>query len=238
MALIRKTCLGCDKSFQTVSKTARFCSNACVGIGKTKGIVGSRKRRGKTVVCEVCGKEFYRKPYHIKTGRSRFCSEECRKVGWATELVKPDRASRREKLRKGKTIACMNCGTTAYVKKSFLARNVGKTCGNPVCVSAYSRSLWGLKPHADEIARLPKPKRKDIARRGNNFTAKQRAEWLDTKCAWCRSTDNLALDHMIPVCAGGKAIWDNSQTLCQPCNNWKCEHVDRPMALKQPPSGG
>lgn len=238
MAMVSQTCLNCGKTFQTVRPEAKFCSNLCVGGAKSKGLIGTKKRRGKTLTCEICGKDFYRKPYHVKAGRNRFCSEACRKRAWATEQVQVNRASRRQKLRKGKTIACMFCGQMIYRKKSMLERNIGKTCGHPICVSSYGRSLWGLNPVDPELLESPRNKRKQIYRRDNNFTAAQRLAWIDTKCSRCGSTKNLALDHIIPVCAGGKATKDNAQTLCQPCNNWKAENIDRPLARQQLLSGG
>lgn len=66
--------------------------------------------------------------------------------------------------------------------------------------------------------------------RKENFTAVQRRNWLGTECARCGSTENLALDHILAVCNGGKAEKENSQTLCQPCNNWKAKYVDRVLA--------
>lgn len=109
----------------------------------------------------------------------------------------------------------------------MITRNISKTCGDRLCVGAYSRSLWGLAPRDEETARKPRGQRKA---RATNFTAKQRVEWMGEQCARCGSTDNLTLDHVIAVCAGGQSVKENAQTLCGPCNNWKAKHVDRPMA--------
>ncbi|WP_371094600.1 HNH endonuclease [Sinorhizobium sp. CB9] len=59
------------------------------------------------------------------------------------------------------------------------------------------------------------------------FTALQRLEWKDNECAWCKSTENLVLDHILPIAAGGMNLRVNAQTLCQPCNLWKMWNVDR-----------
>lgn len=225
-----KRCLNCGAEVKGKQAKA-FCSNACVGEARTKGLIGAKKRRGSVLTCEVCTTEFYRKPFHIKNGRHRFCSEECRLK--AHELRMVDRTQPRPKRLKGKTIACVFCGTMVYRKKSMLERNIGKTCGDPACVSAYGRSLWGLSPRKELLTR---PKRK--YRSGANFTAMQIREWLADRCAFCGTTDNLTLDHIIPVCCGGRPTRENAQTLCGPCNNWKSKHFDRPMARKQFLSGG
>ena len=52
------------------------------------------------------------------------------------------------------------------------------------------------------------------------------------KCLCCRATDNLTIDHIIPVSLGGTTEIDNLQTLCMRCNrrkhtkteNWRLLH--------------
>ena len=63
------------------------------------------------------------------------------------------------------------------------------------------------------------------------FTELQRREWTAKSCMWCDSTENIVLDHVLPIAAGGICIRENSQTLCQPCNLWKMWNVDRPLAV-------
>lgn len=38
------------------------------------------------------------------------------------------------------------------------------------------------------------------------------------KCAACGTTENLVIDHIVPVVRGGSCEMDNLQALCQPCN--------------------
>lgn len=206
----------------------RFCSRACTDAARRAGIIGTKKRRGVHLVCEVCKADFYRPASMVAAGRSRFCSEPCRLR--AHELKLCDMGGPRPERLNGKIITCVSCGKDRYRKLSFLDRNIDKTCGDPVCVSAYNRSKWGLPPRDEETARKPRAQRKQ---RRTNFTAKQRREWLGDRCVRCGATENLALDHRVPVCAGGQSVEENAQTLCQPCNNWKCVHVDRPLARQQ-----
>lgn len=41
------------------------------------------------------------------------------------------------------------------------------------------------------------------------------------ECAYCGSTDNLTIDHIVPKSRGGKSIWENLVTACHNCNNEK-----------------
>jgi HNH endonuclease len=241
---ISTICQNCGKTFEkwpaafryaeSQGTTIKFCSHACIGEARTKGMIGAKKRRGETLTCEVCNSLFYRPQSMIAEGKSRFCSEPCRLR--AHELRMIDRTHPRPQNMRGNGINCFHCGKLVYRKKSELIRNVGKTCGDTICVSAYGRSLWGLAPHDPESFRLPRARRR--YRGKSNFSSMQRATWIDDKCAWCSTTDNLTLDHIIPVCCGGKATRENAQTLCGSCNNWKAKYVDRPLARKQLLSGG
>ena len=63
------------------------------------------------------------------------------------------------------------------------------------------------------------------------FTPMQRRDWKADQCLWCDSTEELALDHILPVMAGGTNIRENSQTLCRRCNMWKMRYIDKPLLL-------
>lgn len=38
------------------------------------------------------------------------------------------------------------------------------------------------------------------------------------RCVRCGATDDLSLDHIVPVSRGGKNDYENLQTMCRPCN--------------------
>jgi len=40
----------------------------------------------------------------------------------------------------------------------------------------------------------------------------------DYKCVYCRSEENLTIDHLIPKYRGGNNNWDNLVTCCGDCN--------------------
>jgi hypothetical protein len=232
---IERVCQTCEQPFETnIVSTRKFCSRICTDKGRSLGIIGTKKRRGASLICEVCLSPFYRQQSMVKNGRSRFCSEPCRLR--AHELKMIDRTQPRPNRLLGAPITCMFCGKTVYRKKSMLSRNIGKTCGSQECISAYGRSLWGLEPHEDSRARLPRARRK--YRGTANFNAAQRATWIDDHCARCGSTENLMLDHITAVCNGGTATRENAQTLCGSCNNWKMKNVDRVLARRRQASSG
>jgi len=229
-----RECLICKNPIAN-PQARKFCSRECTDKGRSLGIIGTKKRRGAYLKCEICGSPFYRKPYMVKKGKRRFCSEACRLRAHELKLV--DRTQPRPNRLLGREITCIVCGQTTYRKKSMISRNIDKTCGSQECISAYGRSLWGLQPHEDARVRLSRPRRK--YRGKANFTPLQRKAWIDDHCARCGSTKNLTLDHITPVCAGGLATRENAQTLCGACNNWKARHIDMVLALrKQASSGG
>ena len=45
-------------------------------------------------------------------------------------------------------------------------------------------------------------------------------------CRKCGSTENLEIDHIIPIAKGGKTTWDNLQTLCRDCNQLKGDNIN------------
>ena len=199
----------------------KFCSRACTDKARSSGIIGAKKKRGEDLTCEVCSASFYRPASMLKSGKSRFCSEECRLEAHRRKLV--DRTGPRPNRKLGKEISCTVCGEVKYRKESFLAAGSDKTCGAPECRSVYGRSLWSLPPRPEEDLKAPRAARK---RRPHEFRRKDRRAWMDTQCARCGTNENLTLDHIIPVCHGGTSTKDNAQTLCGPCNNWKARHED------------
>ena len=40
----------------------------------------------------------------------------------------------------------------------------------------------------------------------------------DYKCAYCRTSENLTLDHVVPRSKGGPNTWENLVTCCSDCN--------------------
>jgi hypothetical protein len=47
-----------------------------------------------------------------------------------------------------------------------------------------------------------------------------------SQCAYCGSTNNLQIDHIIPICRGGKENENNMQVLCRTCNLKKGKSIN------------
>ena len=66
----------------------------------------------------------------------------------------------------------------------------------------------------------PKPQRHAWNLKWKNIR-KQVFERDPHKCKQCGSTDNLVIDHLIPLARGGTNDLDNLQILCKSCNRKK-----------------
>ena len=237
MSKISTVCKQCGITFERFQsyhnqaekrgKPIQFCSLKCLGLAKSAGIVGTKKKTGETLNCEVCNTAFY--AVKSKVESQRFCSEPCRINAFKAKLI--DRTAPRPDMLKGEEIACVICGNLVYRKASYIKRGINKTCGDPQCLSTYGRADWGLAPR---VYITPKQARK----KRDVFTSAQRATWKDTMCAKCGSFENLTLDHIIPVCCGGLSIKENCQTLCQSCNTLKGNTSDKLLSKSQNQSGG
>lgn len=104
-------------------------------------------------------------------------------------------------------------------------------------ISARVREDWRVN-RDKRLEAVAKARETQIANRLNEepryrvqFTPMQRRDWKSDQCLWCDSTEDLALDHILPVMAGGKNIRENSQTLCRKCNMWKMRYIDKPLLL-------
>lgn len=192
-------------------------------------------RTGEEVPCCICGTKRYRCAAYIRRNARITCGNvECKAA-----------------LRRGENNPFWGkshtAETMAKISDSIRNRSIPRRKGGPpkgykhtpeekAKMSAALKERW--KTQRDKmIANLPRGEDHHLRkinyepRYRSNFAPWQRIEWKDTQCAWCGSTENLVLDHIIPVMAGGKGIRQNAQTLCQPCNLWKAWNVDRPYKL-------
>ena len=58
------------------------------------------------------------------------------------------------------------------------------------------------------------------------ITRKRILDRFKNRCANCKSVENLQIDHIIPVCRGGREDEDNMQVLCRKCNLKKGRSID------------
>lgn len=189
------------------------------------------KKTGQTFICEHCGEPFYRRGSHVLRGITKSCGKpECKSAAMSGAnnpfWGKTHSPEIRQKIKDG--------------RRAHPPKNPGRKKGYKLSAEERAvrterfRGLW--KNNRDKMmasratgdgnamTKLPHERRYRVC-----FTKVQRREWLSSKCAWCDTTDNLVLDHVIPVMAGGTNIKANAQTLCPDCNLWKMVFVDRPF---------
>lgn len=77
-------CKICSKTFyikpsHVARGNGKYCSNKCSALGR---------RKGKFVVCSICGKKIWRMPRHLDHSRSGkyFCSKSCQ-THWRNSIV-------------------------------------------------------------------------------------------------------------------------------------------------------
>lgn len=63
------------------------------------------------VKCKICSREFYGKPFFIKRGQAKYCSQQCMRTGSKT----------------GKMVKCHSCGKEVYKTQKALRVSKSKT---------------------------------------------------------------------------------------------------------------
>lgn len=193
---------------------------------------GARPYRcnGQFFNCVACGKQFYRKASLVKRGITRTCgASECKSTASQKEnnsfwgkSHSPEVREALSKVRTARPEGKRRTGPPKGYKHTPEARDK---------MSAALRKRWAENRDVmlSYTVKLDKPREDQRYRK--NFTPWQRREWKGEHCAWCQSTEELVLDHIVPVMDGGFNIRENAQTLCQPCNVWKMVYVDKPAHL-------
>lgn len=202
------------------------------------------RRKGGYFNCKNCGEVFYRRPSHVRRGITKTCGKrECisavtmgeNNPYWGKNHSPEVRAiikEKRRKARRPKIIRGPDDKPHGPLKGSYVASKEAREK-----ISEAVRRDWrvnrdkrlaacaksGETQRLNHICKEPRHRLR--------FTPMQKRDWQDTKCAWCDETQDLVLDHILPVMAGGKNTRANAQTLCRKCNLWKMRYIDRPLFL-------
>lgn len=80
----------------------------------------------------------------------------------------------------------------------------------------------------NEFHNLHKNRRAAMFRKSWYKPLKARMDAGLEKCVRCSATNNLTLDHIIPIAKGGKSRRDNVQIMCLPCNMAKGDSILTP----------
>jgi hypothetical protein len=197
-------------------------------------------RKGKYFQCPYCSETFYRRPSHIHRGIVKTCGKrECisqsamgeNNAFWGKNhceevkvLIKERRRSRPPR-------------PPGAAKYGPLKGTYDASAEARAKISAALKADWANNrdrrlaacAKAGETQRMKQLM--DGPRYRVQFTPMQRRDWADDHCAWCDAKDDLVLDHILPVMAGGDNRRANAQTLCRRCNLWKMRYIDRPLVL-------
>lgn len=191
-------------------------------------------KTGSFHACVVCGKPRWRTPSDVRRNIRQTCSKECLSIRmsgagnpfWGkvhSPEVKQHLSARRR-------------ARSPSVKSGPAKGGFRHTPEARAKIKAALKERWRLNRDkmmaaVAKAALTQKMSQTEEPRHRKSFTPMQRREWGTGKCVWCESTENLNLDHIIPVMAGGSNQRTNAQTLCKPCNLWKMVYVDRAITF-------
>jgi 5-methylcytosine-specific restriction endonuclease McrA len=206
-------CNGCGVTFKPTSNRQIYCTRACR--------IKTKNPPPASLVCEVCGKEFAR------TRRTASCcSEACR--GRRRYLANTAAYKKAAKVWKASHPEAVKESERNYYRRNRENRikwreaNRERLRGpkaaavrrwraaNPEAVRAMEwRRRHAIRNHPDTRIITPR----DWARLVNRFGG---------CCAYCgRRSENLHLDHVIPVSRGGRHGIGNALPACRECNQSK-----------------
>lgn len=195
---------------------------------------GRGYKNGRYINCSICSKPVYRRESQIKRGIGKTCgSKECRSTYFSGSgnpfWGKTHSEETRRKIKEGRSRnPPKGTGPKGFKHTEEARRKIGEA----------SKHLWREK-RQEMIASLPRGvdhfyyKSPKDRRYRQNWTPVQRRDWKSDDCAYCGDTDDLVLDHIIPLFDGGKRERANAQTLCRACNLWKVIYVDLPRYKAQ-----
>lgn len=160
-----------------------------------------------TCLCKICGATFDANPlWHHPTG---VCGEECRKQARRINKAKY------KKTDKGRATRDRWVKSEAFKKNEYLYRQ------NP---TAQKRAAERQRQYLRNSISLRQSKKiRDNLRRKapGRFTREElvlRFDMYGNRCQHCGTTENLTIDHIIPLKLGGTHFIDNIQPLCKSCN--------------------
>lgn len=198
------------------------------------------KRAGQHFDCPYCGDQFYRRPSHVRRGITKTCGKRrcisasamgANNAFWGKNHSEHTREHLKV-MRKSRPPRPPGAAKYGPLKGTYKASAEAREK-----LSAAMRADWA-KNRDKRLAACAKASETHQMKRLSDgpryrvqFTPMQRRDWADAACKWCDATEDLVLDHILPVMAGGTNRKSNAQTLCRRCNLWKVRYVDRPLLL-------
>lgn len=151
--MVDVTCVDCGQSRSIRSDSFTVGTKIrCRPCSSRRNRPGPRTRKGVTLGCVFCGKEFYRHPGDVK----RFCSHRCASDG-----------KRRYKLEEHQ---CVSCGRKFQYSQKPYSNSSGNYCSRACRDRAYLGVVNGNPGHASKGERIGWRSRRDkFVRNGNDF---------------------------------------------------------------------
>ena len=191
-------CNYCGKEFQEAHFNQRLCSPEC----KRKAI-----RRAKNK---------YKKTEKGKATNERWINSEKRKENERRYMQKP----RRKKLAVQAQKRYLDNSPEAREKKRIRDKEYARTeHGRETNRRAQER--YRNTENGRLVRKITKARRRNAP---GNFTPEEwmaKLEKCGNACVNCGATENIEIDHIIPISAGGENTIDNVQPLCRHCNATK-----------------
>lgn len=216
-------CDNCKKIFEKKNcliGERNFCSIKC-SENYNKVSKSIKRRKGKIVNCNFCGKKHYKKDSILKRGHMTFCSKDCHNKYMASDVNKGENHYHFSRVK----VYCANCEKELYVTQ-YKYNNVKNHYCNYTCMGKhYSNTLrkennpnWkggynknGYGPYWGEISKK--------IRARDNYTCQR----CNTHIKDLSSNHKLDVHHIIPIrnFNGDYNLAnkeDNLITLCSVCH--------------------
>jgi 5-methylcytosine-specific restriction endonuclease McrA len=98
-------------------------------------------------------------------------------------------------------------------------------------VCSARRVQTDLEPGWTRVGTVPRTQRRRAGRKAVPGSRRARVYERDGgRCVQCGTTENLTLDHRVPIAKGGSNRASNLQTMCEPCNLAKADFDPTPAA--------
>lgn len=116
--------------------------------------------------------------------------------------------------KKGTTYCSDMCATAARQREERIKRD-------SEWERAQGPKYWADKYRESYTPRTPQERRRESALKSTHRLRSRVIERDGRRCQLCGSTDDLCIDHIVPVSKGGGDELDNLQVLCRSCNSRK-----------------
>jgi hypothetical protein len=225
--LVEKKCVVCDAPFVIKGKINSdkvCCSPKCGRVLSWRN--GSREKGEKVVkLCPVCNKEFTRMACAERVTNVKHCSRKC----YGKSKQKPDTYIE---------LKCSTCKKVFSKRKDHLSLKGLDFCSRDCSTKnkTIEGALWRDKEYIANYHRnyahmnrpafalYQKERKTNIAKTKDKMTTKEWTEVLelyDHKCLKCGTSENITMDHIMPIFLGGEHKKENIQPLCKSCNSSK-----------------